>query len=345
MALLSLTLAICLSLMLMPVVAPDSHSAQAASIGVVSSHPSKDKNYLKATATSGSATSKSTTIKFFKSSQSLTLWAKGATKKLAALKLNVEFRPVKYALSTGWSYSTPNVIASYAVKSPGPSATKANESFKTSLKPGVYTAAVFYHEYATNYKYGIWADLTAANSQLNDVKYLTFVVTCASQTTFDANSGKFGSKTTLQKTHNYGKKPGKVAAPKKKGYTFKGFYTSATGGTRVFDASGYVLANVNGYSNSAGDWQRTAATKLYAQWELSSDYREISFDVRGGKNLSASQAKRLVKKGAKIGSLPSTSRSGYKFKGWYTKSSGGNKITAKSKVSKAQTFYAQWQKK
>jgi uncharacterized repeat protein (TIGR02543 family) len=49
----------------------------------------------------------------------------------------------------------------------------------------------------------------------------------------------------------------------------------------------------------------------------------------------------------KYGKLPTPKRSGYKFKGWYTKKSGGKKVTAKSKVAilKTTTLYARWKKK
>lgn len=46
------------------------------------------------------------------------------------------------------------------------------------------------------------------------------------------------------------------------------------------------------------------------------------------------------------GTLPKTSREGYKFKGWYTKKTGGVKVTAKSVFSEEadQVLYAHWKK-
>ena len=42
-------------------------------------------------------------------------------------------------------------------------------------------------------------------------------------------------------------------------------------------------------------------------------------------------------------SLPKATRKGYKFKGWYTKKSGGTKVTINTKVKKRSvTFYAHW---
>ncbi|MBQ6322531.1 MAG: InlB B-repeat-containing protein [Lachnospiraceae bacterium] len=52
----------------------------------------------------------------------------------------------------------------------------------------------------------------------------------------------------------------------------------------------------------------------------------------------------VAKKG-RIGSLPVPVRKGYRFLGWYTKKSGGKKVTAKTKVSslKKRVLYAHWQ--
>jgi len=65
----------------------------------------------------------------------------------------------------------------------------------------------------------------------------------------------------------------------------------------------------------------------------------VTFDANGGK---ASESRRTVKKNAKIGTLPSATRTGYKLKGWYTSSSGGTKIKASTKVTSTATYYARW---
>lgn len=52
-----------------------------------------------------------------------------------------------------------------------------------------------------------------------------------------------------------------------------------------------------------------------------------------------------LKSGDKYGTLPKTSREGYRFKGWYTKKQGGTKVTAATRfrMSADQVLYAQWQ--
>lgn len=69
-------------------------------------------------------------------------------------------------------------------------------------------------------------------------------------------------------------------------------------------------------------------------------YRTITFNANGG---SVSPGSLKVKNGSKWGTLPTPTRSGYEFLGWYTKKSGGTKITSSTKASKNLTVYAHWQ--
>ena len=72
---------------------------------------------------------------------------------------------------------------------------------------------------------------------------------------------------------------------------------------------------------------------------------KITWNANGGKIGSKSTIVTTVKKGSKIGKLPTTpKRSGYTFNGWYTKKTGGSKITANTKPSKAVSYFAQWKK-
>lgn len=69
----------------------------------------------------------------------------------------------------------------------------------------------------------------------------------------------------------------------------------------------------------------------------------VTLNANGG---SCNTKAVLVKKGGKYGTLPSATRSGYEFSGWYTKKSGGTKIKKKTKVSQtvSHTLYAHWKK-
>jgi uncharacterized repeat protein (TIGR02543 family) len=70
---------------------------------------------------------------------------------------------------------------------------------------------------------------------------------------------------------------------------------------------------------------------------------KIGFNANGG---SVDKKSKKATYGKKIGKLPTPTRKGYYFKGWYTQKLGGKKITKSSTVKyrKAKTLYAHWGK-
>lgn len=67
----------------------------------------------------------------------------------------------------------------------------------------------------------------------------------------------------------------------------------------------------------------------------------ITFDSNGG---VPQKRERIQKRGQTIEKLPTVSKKGYIFKGWYTKKSGGKKITASTKITSNIILYAHWSK-
>jgi uncharacterized repeat protein (TIGR02543 family) len=66
-----------------------------------------------------------------------------------------------------------------------------------------------------------------------------------------------------------------------------------------------------------------------------------TFDANGGK---VSATKKYVWAGGKFGTLPTPTKSGKGFGGWYTKKTGGTRVTSLSTVgSSSLTLYAHWQ--
>ena len=68
------------------------------------------------------------------------------------------------------------------------------------------------------------------------------------------------------------------------------------------------------------------------------DHR-VSFDAQGG---TAERTEVEVCRGMSLGELPSATRTGYEFLGWFTAATGGSQVTAATIVTKNVTFYAQW---
>lgn len=69
-------------------------------------------------------------------------------------------------------------------------------------------------------------------------------------------------------------------------------------------------------------------------------YRSVKFNSNG---ISKKVPNKKVESGHKIGKLTTLSRKNYSFKGWWTKKSGGSKISANTKITKNVTFYARWE--
>lgn len=140
---------------------------------------------------------------------------------------------------------------------------------------------------------------------------------------FDANEG---SCSVTSKQVTLGKKYGTLPTPTRTGYGFDGWYTEKSGGTKIEDSSMYDIS---------GD------SILYAHWTPISI--KVSFNVNGG---SFSISPINVRYGDAYGTLVTPARSGYSFAGWYDSSSGGNKITSTSIMTRTSnhTLYARWAK-
>jgi uncharacterized repeat protein (TIGR02543 family) len=120
---------------------------------------------------------------------------------------------------------------------------------------------------------------------------------------------------------------GILPIPSRNGYTFQGWYTAKTGGKQIKTGDPVSL---------------TGDTILYARW--SANTFRITLHVNGGQKLKKSVITR--KFGSKYGKLTTPKRKGYTFRGWYTKKTGGTKITVNTVCKKAgnSTFYAHWKR-
>ena len=108
------------------------------------------------------------------------------------------------------------------------------------------------------------------------------------------------------------------------GYTFAGWYSSETGGTR-YDGTQITA---------------TSPRTLYARYEpVAAQQYTVYLYVNGAvlKTLT-------VTNGGTYGMLPTPSLSGYTFDGWYTSATGGTKITGSTTVNLTanQTLYARF---
>ena len=136
---------------------------------------------------------------------------------------------------------------------------------------------------------------------------------------FDGNGGKASESS---RTVQYGSQYGSLPTATRTGHTFQGWYTAKSGGTKVSPSTTMGAAN----------------TTLYAHWSVNA--YTLAFDGNGGK---ASESSRKVQYGNQYGTLPTATRTGYAFQGWYTARSGGSQVSSSTTMEAANTtVYAHW---
>ena len=138
---------------------------------------------------------------------------------------------------------------------------------------------------------------------------------------FDANEGTV---TSAEQTVTYGSHYGELPTPTREGYTFVGWFTKKDGGTQVTKET--VVKTVADHT-------------LYARWTKNS--YEVKFDANGG---AVTPETMTVTYGDVYGELPTPTREGYTFAGWFTEKEYGTQVTAVTKVTTAgkHTLYAHW---
>ena len=135
--------------------------------------------------------------------------------------------------------------------------------------------------------------------------------------TFDANGGTVSP---AYKMVEYCKTCDTFPTPTRGGYTFNGWFTARSGGTKVM-----------------APWKCTGNKTIYAQW-TPKQYK-LTFDANGG---TVSSAYEMVEYCKTCDAFPTPTRGGHTFKGWFTARSGGTKVTAPWKCTGNKTIYAQW---
>ena len=97
-----------------------------------------------------------------------------------------------------------------------------------------------------------------------------------------STSGWSGTGSTASKSVAFDSSPGTMPKPTRTGYTLAGWYTAASGGTKVANADGSFISNVSGYTDSNTRWKRSTETTLYAHW--TANHYTITADANGGTN-------------------------------------------------------------
>ena len=166
--------------------------------------------------------------------------------------------------------------------------------------------------------------------------------------TFDAQGGT----TTLNSLpviygSNQNNKLDTSLNPTKVGYTFDGWFDAPTGGNQVYKMSngscmkGAYWTNPWDVNGTGATWQYPNNVTLYAHWKPNT--YTVNFNANGGEVATTSTS---VIFDTTYGTLPTPTRTGYTFMGWYTDSVNGNKVESSTtvKITGTQTLYAHWEK-
>lgn len=134
------------------------------------------------------------------------------------------------------------------------------------------------------------------------------------------------------------------------------YNTNFTPKANTFSKTGHSFARWNTIANGTGDiwnageaktWLYTENKTFYAQWNANSYTLTIRADnatIPAGPDWTGSgtTVTKTLSYDAQYGNLPTPTRSGYNFKGWYTSSSGGTPVSSITTMGTGATIYAQW---
>ena len=96
-----------------------------------------------------------------------------------------------------------------------------------------------------------------------------------------------------------------AAIPTRTGYTFLGYYSAASGGTKYIEPTGE-------FTDAFYSATISAATTITAHWQANT--YTLSFNYDGG---AVSTVSKTVTYGSAVGTLPTTTKGGAGFDGWY----------------------------
>lgn len=181
----------------------------------------------------------------------------------------------------------------------------------------------------TGYDFQGWKDsidgrLYVGNGEFSEARGAAMTAQWKAKTMTVAFNANGGAVSQSQKSVTYGGTYGALPTPTRTGYQFEGWTSGPTGG-QVFYAHTKVTETEN--------------HTLYAYWTVK--VPTVTFNAGGG---SVSQTSKRAVYGDPYGALPTPTRTGYTFDGWYTAQTGGNKVESTTKVANGDnhTLYARW---
>ena len=182
-----------------------------------------------------------------------------------------------------------------------------------------------------NYKLKVFSEnITRSTSYAGNIEEFNFTVQGIPKYTVKFDLNGHGATAIPDATVNLNSHLTNPAVPTDPAYDFGGWYKE-TACINVWDFTSDVVKE---------------DITLYAKWTAKavppSNTYKISFNANGG---MVSVEEMMTDIGGKLASFPADpTRSGYSFDGWYTATSGGEKVDVQTIFTENKTLYAHWNK-
>ncbi len=183
------------------------------------------------------------------------------------------------------------------------------------------------------FKFVGWFDDPSEGSQVSasttvsgDMTLYAYWMPVELSVVFDANGGKIVQGDNILDMP-YGATISEFPEVTKAHHAFVGWFTAPDGGEQI-----------------TADTEITETQTIYAQW--SENTVSASFDAQGGtiKESNSDSYDVEVAEGSMLNTLPTVTKEGYVFLGWFTAADGGDKVSESTYVTDGATYYAQWSK-
>ena len=208
--------------------------------------------------------------------------------------------------------------------------TWSNSTATQTAKQNYGTTKTVANPTRTGYTFGGWTTSGTCNLSVTTFTYGAGDCTITANWTpntytvvYNGNGNTGGSMTNSTHTYDTAKNL-TTNAYTKTGYSFSGWATSANGN----------VAYTN--SQSVTNLATSGTVTLYAKWTINK--YTLTFNANNG---TVSPTSITQNYGTSL-TLPTPTRSGYNFLGWYTAASGGTKRTYTTMPAVSETLYAQW---
>ena len=189
--------------------------------------------------------------------------------------------------------------------------TEGSANYNTVVTPSVKTYTGFISPSASS------ITIKTSNNEVN-YKYTRF----KGNVIINPNTGVYNSQTSNTILNNvYYEETKQISNPTKSCYDFNNWTVSGSG------------SSIHGTTFTMG-YQNTTLTANYTLQR-----KTITFNANGG---SVSTPSATVDCGGKLSSLPTPTREGYIFDGWFDAQTGGNAVTTSTVFTSSMPIYAHW---